>query len=140
MSKLSDPWTSRQQRHLAYISEFTTNIRHVHGKQNQVADALSRATIDFVQEGVDYEAMATSQKEDYEVQAYRTALSSLQLEGAPFGSKGNTILCDTSTGQPRPVVPAGWRSRIFDIFHGLSHPSIRTTQTTYSIQNLSGMA
>ena len=128
MSKLSDPWTSRQQRHLAYISEFTTDIKHVQGKHNQVADALSRATIDFIHEGVDYEAMAADQKIDPEVQAYRTALSSLQLEDIPFGNKGTTILCDTSTGQTRPVVPAGWRRRIFDIIHGLSHPSIRTTR------------
>ena len=128
MAKLSDPWTSRQQRHLAYISEFTTDIRHVQGKQNHVADALSRATIHLVQEGIDYDAMATSQKEDSEVQAYRTARTSLQLEDDPFGTKGNTILCDISTGQPRPVVPSGWRRRIFDIFHGLSHPSIRATR------------
>ena len=45
MAKLSDSWSSRQQRHLAYISEFTTNIRHIQGKNNQVADALSRAAI-----------------------------------------------------------------------------------------------
>ena len=45
MAKTSDMWSSRQQRHLAYISEFTTDIRHVQGKNNHVADALSRATI-----------------------------------------------------------------------------------------------
>ena len=97
MSKLLDPWTSRQQRHLAYISELTTDIIHVQGKQNHMADALSRARIHLVQEGIDYNAMATCQKEDSEVQACRTALS-LQLEDIPFGNKGNTILCDTSTG------------------------------------------
>ena len=128
MSKISDPWTSRQQRHLAYISEFTTDIRHVKGKDNCVADTLSRATIDFIHEGIDYEAMAASQKKDPDVQAYRTALSGLQLEDIPFGNKGNTILCDTSTGQPRPIVPPGWRRPVFDVIHGLSHPSIRSTR------------
>ena len=32
----------RQTRHLSYISEFTTDIQHVKGKHNVVADALSR--------------------------------------------------------------------------------------------------
>ena len=31
----------RQTRHLAYIAEFTTNIRYVEGETNVVADALS---------------------------------------------------------------------------------------------------
>ena len=29
IAKISDSWSSLQQRHLAYISEFTTDIRHV---------------------------------------------------------------------------------------------------------------
>ena len=32
--KLSDPWSSRQQRPLAAISECTTDIRHIAGKKN----------------------------------------------------------------------------------------------------------
>ena len=92
-----------------------------------MADAFSRATINFIHEGVDYEAMAASQKQNFEVQAYRIALSSLQLKDVPFGNKGNIIFCDTSTGQPRPVVPTKWTKPILHIIHGLSHPSIRAT-------------
>ena len=57
--KVSDPWSPRQQRHLAYISEFCTDVRHVSGKDNHVADALSRVTINAVttRVGDDYEAM-----------------------------------------------------------------------------------
>ncbi|KAK3729078.1 hypothetical protein RRG08_005451 [Elysia crispata] len=44
MSKASDLWTARQQRHLAHISEFSTDIRHISGKDNVVADCLSRNT------------------------------------------------------------------------------------------------
>ena len=33
-----------------------------------------------------------------------------------------------STGSPRPLVPASWRKKIFDIIHNLSHPSIRTSR------------
>jgi len=37
-----DAWSARQQRHLSYVSEYTTDIRHVAGALNVVADALSR--------------------------------------------------------------------------------------------------
>ena len=40
--KISDPHSPRQQRHLAAIAEFTTDLQHVAGKSNFVADALSR--------------------------------------------------------------------------------------------------
>ena len=38
----SPPWSAQQQHHLAYISEFTSDILHVPGAENAVADALSR--------------------------------------------------------------------------------------------------
>ena len=44
LNRVSPLWTPRQQRQLAYIAEFTSNIRHVPGKDNVVADALSRPT------------------------------------------------------------------------------------------------
>ena len=37
----SDKWTPRQTHHLSFISEFTSDIPHVDGKDNVVADALS---------------------------------------------------------------------------------------------------
>ena len=129
MSKSSDTWTSCQQRHLSYISEFTTDIQHIQGKDNFVADSLSRTTIDSFQLGIDYAMMATDQAEDPEVQSYRTTPSSLVLQDIPFGAQGTTLLCDLSAGRPRPVVPVAWRRRVFDLFHGLSHPSIRATRS-----------
>ena len=38
----SPPWSARQQRHLAYLAEFTSSIVHIPGKENVVADAISR--------------------------------------------------------------------------------------------------
>ncbi|ROT62995.1 reverse transcriptase [Penaeus vannamei] len=35
----------REERHLDYISQFTTDIRHIRGADNEAADALSRVTI-----------------------------------------------------------------------------------------------
>ena len=42
VSKHSDAWTSRQQRHLSTIAETCCTIEYLPGKQNGVADALSR--------------------------------------------------------------------------------------------------
>jgi len=42
MLRVSPPWSARQQRHLSYIAEFTSDLRHTPGSSNVVADALSR--------------------------------------------------------------------------------------------------
>ena len=49
----------RQFRHPDYISQFTTDIRHISGKDNIVADALSRM-MNF-SKGIDFQALALSQ-------------------------------------------------------------------------------
>ena len=38
------------------------------------------------------------------------------------------ILCDTSTGVPRPFDPLKFRCTMFDSLHSLSHPVIGATQ------------
>ncbi len=42
LRRTSDPWTPRQCRQLSYIAEFTSDLRHVAGADNIVADTLSR--------------------------------------------------------------------------------------------------
>jgi hypothetical protein len=42
LSRRSDPWLSRQQRHLSFIAEFLPTIRHIAGQYNVMADTLSR--------------------------------------------------------------------------------------------------
>lgn len=60
MSKVSDPWSTRQQCQLAAILECTMDIQHVAGKSNLVADYLSRALASPIYVGDDYSAMATA--------------------------------------------------------------------------------
>ena len=124
MSKLSEPWSDRQHRHLSYISEFSTNIQHVAGLSNPVADALSRVCFP----GVDYSAMAACQQVECDFDSYRTAVTGLRLRNVSFGDDGLTLTCDISTGSPRPVVPESWCRRVFDTVHGLSHPGVRATR------------
>ena len=97
------------------------------GKNNTVVDCLSRGATNAVHLDVDYAQMATDQLSDPEVQAYRTAVTNLQLAEVQFDSAGASLLCDISTGRPRPIVPDGWRWRIFDVIHGV-HPCRKPTQ------------
>ncbi|BHF77222.1 hypothetical protein SprV_0502032600 [Sparganum proliferum] len=45
----SDKLSPREIRHLDYISQFTSDIRHIDGSRNEVADALSRPSIAHLQ-------------------------------------------------------------------------------------------
>ena len=158
IKKKTELKTGRQTRQLATISEFTTDIQHVSGKDNIVADTLSRIppletsssdteelceevsmprgflfdSINAVQPGLDYQAMSLAQRDDPDVQAYRTAITSLRLDDVPFANGTFTLLCDVSTGSPRPVVPETWRRLVFDTVHSLSHPGARTTKRLVS--------
>ena len=46
----------------------------------------------------------------------------------PVPTCGTTLLCDTSTSVPRPLVPPQFRRQVFDTLHTLSHPGVRATQ------------
>ena len=124
LDRKSDPWSPRQQRQLSLISEFNCSIHHIAGKNNQVADALSRSPeIRSISIGVDFEALAKMQnKEEIRKELLNT---SLKLEDVPLQGTKTTVLCDTSTGRIRPIVPPNWRKYIFDIVHNLHHPAWR---------------
>ena len=68
MAKTKELWSARQQRHLFAISEFSTDIAHVSGKNNIVADCLSSfRTTNAVSLGIDYIAMARAQAASIDV-------------------------------------------------------------------------
>ena len=69
----------RQTRHLSFISEFTSDIRHIKGKDNEVADALS--IVEAITAQVDLQEMAREQAQSNKVQAYLgNQLSGLKRE------------------------------------------------------------
>ena len=88
----SDRWTAKQRRHLAFIAEYTTDVRHVQGRDNAVVDALSRVELDVhpavymstQPTNLDLLSMAQAQQADSDVQAYRTAITGLALADLPF--------------------------------------------------------
>ena len=46
LAKAVEPWMARQSRHLSYLAEFTSDIRHISGVDNVVADTLSKPPAD----------------------------------------------------------------------------------------------
>ncbi|CAH8647289.1 unnamed protein product [Schistosoma intercalatum] len=123
----SDRYSPRECRYLDYISQFTTDLRHIQGKSNCVADALSRIPMNAVTLPVlDLPAMAAAQANDPSCTEAPHS-TSLQYQEVPLATTSGTILCDTSTGLPRPIVPSAYRRLVFDALHGLSHPGIAAT-------------
>ena len=77
MAKATETKSAMQARYLALISSYKTDIRHIDGKVNAVADALSRIEIDQVSLGIDYRELAQAQRQDPEIPAVQTAATSL---------------------------------------------------------------
>ena len=112
MAKTTDPKSAMQARHLAFISSFTTDVCHVEGKRNAVADALSRVEIDAVSLGVDFTDLAQAQQRDPELPAVRTAATALRwqdvdLQGATLLRHFGTFAPTVGTG---PLPPAHLRA------------------------------
>ena len=130
LAKISEPGPARQQRQLRFIAEFSSDIRHAAGKNNVVADALSRHSVNTLSTGIDILTMARDQIS--ENVAAEVADSSLVLDWVSLGDPKVKLLCDISQRKARPIIPDSWRRRILDLLHGLSHPSVRNTKKIIS--------
>jgi hypothetical protein len=105
LARASDPWTARQCRHLSYVAEFTSDVQHVAGQENSVADALSLPPVVALvtpPEVSDLHSLASRQRLCPETLEACTAPS---LQVRDYELHGVQLLCDFSTGRPRPLVP-----------------------------------
>ena len=124
-SQRRDKCTPRQFNHLDFISQFTTDIRHISGQDNVVADALSR--VEAVCMSISPEALAEAQATDAELNALLRGTTALRLEKIQVSGSDVALHCDTTTGRPRPYVPETLRRKVFDSLHGLGHLGTRAT-------------
>lgn len=115
----------RQFRHLEYIGQFCTDIQHISGQDNVVADTLSR--VDTISFSLDYEALARSQISDKELLQYLKPDSSLQLKQVAVPGSNSLLYCDCSTSSVRPFITKDFRRAVFDSVHSLSHPGMNAT-------------
>ena len=104
--KAKDPVSNHQRQQIAFISEFATDISHVPGVENVVADALTRQyddqevsalvhSVAHTLTDVDLSVLASDQLPIVEEQP-----SSLRLEYKSFPGVERQVVCDTSTGTP----------------------------------------
>ena len=135
LSSHSNRHSPRQTRHLDLISQFTSDIRHVKGVDNPVADALSRVGANALELNsarpaiIDFKAMATAQATDPELTRIQSSTTtSLRFQTVPLAMSDTTIICDTSTGVFHPFVPVDFRQAVFHSLHSLLHPGIRAMQ------------
>ena len=127
-----DNYSPREIRQLEFISQFTSSIQYIEGNNNEVADALSRTTINaIITNGIDYHGLAKLQETDIELNKLRfDDTTSLSFEDVQFGNA--KVICDMSTGRPRPFIPKPLRRKVFESIHNLSHPGIKATMKLIS--------
>jgi hypothetical protein len=127
ISRVSAHIPPRQQRHLAFISEFNVQMLYLPGLKNVVADFLYRpnqATTGSVAaasaaDPVDFEEMAAEQNCYPETQRLLGG-TSLKLVFRQTGAQH--LAGDVSTGNFCPIVPLKFRKNIFDHFHNVANP------------------
>jgi cleavage and polyadenylation specificity factor subunit 1 len=125
-----DKCSPRQFNHLGYISQFTTDIRHISGQDNVVADALSR--VESATAPLIHDRLAAAQDNDEELQTFLAKQTALRFERHLIPGTTVEIYCDTSAGKPRPYVPDRLRRQVFQSFHDLLHPGTKATANMVS--------
>lgn len=117
----SIPKSDRQQRQLSLISEYISSIHHIKGKDNIVADCLSRPIYATYVDSFDLPGLASAQVNDEELESLKDRLKIFQV------TPDLKLYCDMSTPVPRPYVPLSQRHEIISFLHSLSHPGVKTT-------------
>lgn len=112
--------TPRQINYLSYISQFTTDIRHIKGEENTTADILSR--VEAINTNL-YEQLADDQQSDEELQQILVGNTPHTLKLMPFVLPGckKQIYCDTMYNRIRPFIT----KRLQKQFLHATHPSER---------------
>ena len=104
MSSVTERASLQQTRHLAFIAEFTTDIRYVKGETNFVADALSRPSVSAIHDGpvIDYKALSLDQANDAEFTRLRHSTTSTMNFKLLKSFDNQLIWCDDTTGRTLP--------------------------------------
>ena len=117
----------RQARQLGYISQLTSDVRHLPGSANGAADTLSRLDMAALSlpSPIDLPTLSKAQRDEDIATAVKD--TSLVLQPVAITATDFTLLCDMATGVPRPYVPEKLRCQLYMPLHGLSHPGIHAT-------------
>lgn len=125
--------TPQHMRQLHFISLFTTDIRHIKGKNNVIADYLSRIE-ELHRNTIDYDILSNEQETDEEIKAIieGTSKLSISLTKMSIPNSEKTLFCQVQNNKMRPFVSKSYRKQVFTVMHNLSHPGIRATNRLIS--------
>jgi len=118
----SDKCSPRQFNYVEYISQVTTDIHHISGQDNIVADALPR--VEPLTAPVDLNGLAADQDGDDKLRTLLVCHTTLQLEKLLIPGTSIELYCDTSAVKPHPYALSPLRRRVFDSH---SHPGRKAT-------------
>ena len=121
----------RQTRHLSFVSEFSTNVLHVSGKDNVVTDALSRpgisaVSLSFASWPLTKPSRRKSRPTKPPFLVSASTMSSLSAVRSSAMSPWVNLV--------HAVVPREWTRRIFDAIHGLAHAGCHPTQHAIAVR------
>lgn len=119
--------TPRRTRYLEYIGQFTSNIQHVSGEDNKVADALSRVEAITCPTPLDYTELAKKQDQDEELKTIANKGKYL-FKKIAIPHTTAKVTCEMTSSTARPYLPPDFRKVAFHAIHDLSHPGIRATR------------
>ena len=132
------------QRQLIEIGMFTKDIRHIVGRENTMADFLSRPPVDKI--GDAYKIEEVSALEGLKIETLSGTLLSKAQANCPIVDlckegkhppslsfsveeiDGVKLCCETSLGKPRPVIPKEYQEYLIKAYHDVDHPGNRESQ------------
>ena len=135
LRRTSSPLSARQQRHLSYLAEFTSDIRHLPGSANPVADALSRPSPPSLPVASVASAPSPTSLDPLVLSAAQQACAecSALASDPKFRVKAvDGVLYAFSEAEPRLLLPPAFRQLAFREVHGLAHPGIRASRRLMS--------
>ena len=115
---MRDP-SPRQQRQITYLSQFSCKIEHIHGKENAIADCLSRFSINALIHSPVFtsDILKANPPSETDLSNFKTA-----------PTLDNGIYYDNSlSGISRPILAKDLRLQAFNAVHDLHHPGSSAT-------------
>ena len=122
--KKAENRSSRQARLFSFIAEYTSDIRHIQGEHNNVADYLSRIEVNNIETTFTTKELVESQRNDDELKRIAPSPNYQTIEVEP----GVRLVCRCDETRIRPYVPACLRKKVFDLFHSISHQGQKATK------------